>query len=92
MLFILTIDPSTVFSTFHMDQLRKIGRRHRKERLEIGKIAKLKVIRLKQAKISLLKVAKIYRRLYDGGKVCVPHHRQTSVKFRDFKEPYLCYF
>ena len=34
------------FSTFHMDQLRKVGRRHWKERLEISKIAKLKVMPL----------------------------------------------
>ena len=34
------IDPSTVFSTFNMDQLVKIRRHHWKERLRISKIAK----------------------------------------------------
>ena len=35
------IDPSTVFSTFDMDKLEKIRRRHWKERLKINKITKL---------------------------------------------------
>ena len=35
------------------------------------------------------KIAKIYRRLYGGGKF-VPPTIQASGKFRDFEEQYLC--
>ena len=34
------IDPSTVLSTFDMDQLEKMHRHHGKERLKINKLAK----------------------------------------------------
>ena len=55
-------------------------------------------MRLNPAKGKLRKIAKSYRRLYGGGggggvggKFVPPHcGPQTSVKFRDFEELYLC--
>ena len=61
------IDPSTVFSTFDMDKLRKSVDTTGKSALILGKLPSLKVIRLKRAKREFHKVSKIYKRLYRGG-------------------------
>ena len=66
-----------------LDQSGKIRQNHRKARLKLVKLPSLKVIRLKRAKIWLCKVAKVYKRL--------PATIQTSVKFRDFEQLYVCY-
>ena len=63
------IDPSTVFSAFDMDKLRKSVDTTGKSALILGKLPSLKVIRLKRAKRELHKVSKIYKRLYRGGVV-----------------------
>ena len=61
------IDPSTVFSTFDMDKLRKSVDTTGKSALILGKLPSLKVIRLKRAKREFHKVSKIYKSLYRGG-------------------------
>ena len=53
------IDPSTVFSTFDVDKLRKSVNNPGKSALILEKLPSLKLIRLKQVKILLHKVSKI---------------------------------
>ena len=69
-----SIDLFTVFSTFDMDKFGKSVDTTGKSALMLLKLPNLKVIRLKRAKIQVRKVAKIYRRWYGGGQVCVFHH------------------
>ena len=49
-MYIQLIDPSTVFSTFDVDQLRKIHQDHRKKHLKISKVAKFESDRMKTNK------------------------------------------
>ena len=58
--------------------------------LILVKLPNLKVVRLKGAKIWLSKAAKIYRCLYCWGGGGGHNTLQTSVRFRDFEELYLC--
>ena len=58
--------------------------------IKLNSLPSLKVIRPKRMKISLHKVTKFYRSLYQGGEHdLVPHHKVKSVKFHDFAELYL---
>ena len=88
----MKIDLFTVFPTFDINKLGKIGLHHWKGKtaLILVKLPNLTVIHLNRVNIQLLKVAKFYRRLYGGRQVCAPHPPiQTYAEFRDFKEPYL---
>ena len=94
----MKIDLFTVFPTFDINKLGKIGLHHWKGKtaLILVQLPNLTVTRLNGANIQLLKVAKFYRRLYGKGRqVCAPppppSHPpiQTSSEFRNFKELYL---
>ena len=60
-----------------MNKLGKIRQHHRKEHLNIAKIAKFeKDMSTAREYIAL----KIYRRLYGGGQVCAPHQTKTTLR------------
>ena len=71
----MKIDLFTVFPTFDINKLGKIGLHHWKGKtaLILVQLPNLTVTRLNGANIQLLKVAKFYRRLYGKG-------RQREVK------------
>ena len=83
----MKIDPSTVFSTFDMDQLAKIHQHRWKECLKINKAAKFESDMLKTNE----ELHPQSREILQTGKFVSPTI-QTSVKFRDFAKLYLARF
>ena len=61
------IYPSTTSSTFDMDQLVRIYRHYRKERLKITKLAKFESDMSETSEDIAPQNANVYRRLYGGG-------------------------
>ena len=88
------MDPSKVFSTFGKDQLAKIHRYFYKERLKISKLTEFESDMSQTSEDIAPQSREILQSFLGcGDKLCPlppPSTTQTSTKFCDFVEPYLC--